>query len=85
VVEVLRLDNMSVLRVIDNGQGIAPEHHERIFERFYRVDRARSSDLGGTGLGLSIVKHLTHSMGGQVNLSSRVGKGTTFTIRLPSA
>lgn len=74
---------MGIIEVIDNGQGIAPEHQERIFERFYRVDKARSSDLGGTGLGLSIVKHFTQSFSGQVSVSSRLGKGTTFTVRLP--
>ena len=74
---------MGILEVIDNGQGIAPEHQERIFERFYRVDKARSSDLGGTGLGLSIVKHFTLFFSGQVSVSSRLGKGTTFTVRLP--
>ena len=74
---------MGILEVIDNGQGIAPEHQERIFERFYRVDKARSSDLGGTGLGLSIVKHFTPFFSGQVSVSSRLGKGTTFTVRLP--
>jgi len=74
---------MGILEVIDNGQGIAPEHQERIFERFYRVDKARSSDLGGTGLGLSIVKHFTQFFSGQVSVSSRLGKGTTFTVRLP--
>ena len=84
-VEVVRIENMGLARVIDDGLGIAPEHHERIFERFYRVDRARSSDLGGTGLGLSIVKHLTQSLGGQVALNSRIGKGSTFTVRFPLA
>ena len=74
---------MGIIEVIDNGQGIAPEHQERIFERFYRVDKARSSDLGGTGLGLSIVKHFAQSFSGQVSVSSRLGKGTTFTVRLP--
>ena len=74
---------MGIIEVIDNGQGIAPEHQERIFERFYRVDKARSSDLGGTGLGLSIVKHFVQSFSGQVSVSSRLGKGTTFTVRLP--
>jgi two-component system phosphate regulon sensor histidine kinase PhoR len=74
---------MGVIEVIDNGQGIAPEHQERIFERFYRVDKARSSDLGGTGLGLSIVKHFVQSFSGRVSVSSRLGKGTTFTAKLP--
>ena len=74
---------MGIIEVIDNGLGIAPEHQERIFERFYRVDKARSSDLGGTGLGLSIVKHFAQSFSGQVSVTSRLGKGTTFTVRLP--
>ncbi len=74
---------MGIIEVIDNGQGIAPEHQERIFERFYRVDKARSSDLGGTGLGLSIVKHFAQSFSGQVSVTSRLGRGTTFTVRLP--
>ena len=74
---------MGIIEVIDNGLGIAPEHQERIFERFYRVDKARSSDLGGTGLGLSIVKHFAQSFSGQVSVTSRLGRGTTFTVRLP--
>lgn len=73
-----------VLEVRDTGLGIAPEHQERIFERFYRVDKARSRDLGGTGLGLSIVKHLVSAFGGQIELNSHVGHGSTFRIRLPS-
>jgi two-component system phosphate regulon sensor histidine kinase PhoR len=71
------------LEVEDNGTGI-PEHDlPRIFERFYRVDKARSRELGGTGLGLSIVKHLAQAMRGSVRAASRVGHGTTFTVRLP--
>lgn len=72
------------LEVKDTGIGIDREHHERIFERFYRVDRARSRDLGGTGLGLSIVKHLTQSFGGSVELESELGVGSTFRVRLPA-
>ncbi len=75
--------SVGVLDVIDNGIGIASEFHERIFERFYRVDKARSSDLGGTGLGLSIVKHLTQSFSGSVQLSSQIGHGCRFTVKLP--
>lgn len=69
--------------VADNGEGIPAQHLERLFERFYRVDRARSRDLGGTGLGLAIVKHLALLHGGEVTVESEVGKGTTFTIHLP--
>ena len=85
VVRCSKDSGMGVIEVIDTGQGIAPEHQERIFERFYRVDKARSSDLGGTGLGLSIVKHFVQSFSGRVSVSSRLGKGTTFTARLPLA
>jgi two-component system phosphate regulon sensor histidine kinase PhoR len=69
--------------VRDNGDGIPAQHLERLFERFYRVDRARSRDLGGTGLGLAIVKHLALLHGGEVTVTSELGKGSTFTIHLP--
>ena len=69
--------------VHDNGDGIPAQHLERLFERFYRVDRARSRDMGGTGLGLAIVKHLALQHGGEVTVTSELGKGTTFTIHLP--
>lgn len=75
----------AVIEVVDTGPGIAAEHHERLFERFYRVDRARSRELGGTGLGLSIVKHLCQTMGGSVSVESAPGKGSTFAVRLPLA
>jgi two-component system sensor histidine kinase SenX3 len=71
--------------VTDQGQGIAPEEQERIFERFYRVDAARSRATGGTGLGLSIVKHIAENHGGQASVWSEVGHGSTFTLRLPAA
>jgi len=74
-----------VLSVVDTGIGIAPEFQARVFERFYRVDKARSRELGGTGLGLSIVKHLAQAFGGQVGLTSKVGAGSTFSVRLPGA
>jgi two-component system phosphate regulon sensor histidine kinase PhoR len=74
-----------VLEVEDTGIGIAREHHERIFERFYRVDRARSRELGGTGLGLSIVRHAVGAMGGSVRVESELGKGSTFRVELPRA
>ena len=72
-----------VINVIDTGIGIAKEQQARVFERFYRVDKARSRDMGGTGLGLAIVKHLTQAFGGSVNLESQLGKGTSFHVRLP--
>ena len=74
-----------VLRVRDTGLGIPPDDIDRIFERFYRVDKARSREVGGTGLGLSIVKHLALSMGGDVKVQSEPGRGTTFAVRLPLA
>jgi two-component system phosphate regulon sensor histidine kinase PhoR len=71
------------ISVRDTGEGIAPEHIRRIFERFYRVDRARSRALGGTGLGLAIVKHLARAHGGEATVQSTPGEGSTFTIELP--
>ena len=73
------------ISVEDNGDGIPAQHLERLFERFYRVDRARSRDMGGTGLGLAIVKHLALLHGGEVTVTSELGKGTTFKIHLPKA
>jgi two-component system, OmpR family, phosphate regulon sensor histidine kinase PhoR len=71
--------------VADSGIGIPPEDTNRIFERFYRVDRARSRALGGTGLGLSIVKHLVQAMGGEISVKSALGEGSTFAFVLPRA
>jgi two-component system phosphate regulon sensor histidine kinase PhoR len=71
------------IEVVDNGPGIAPEHQARIFERFYRVDKARSRELGGTGLGLSIVRHLAEGMGASVSVESEPGGGSRFTVTLP--
>jgi two-component system phosphate regulon sensor histidine kinase PhoR len=72
-----------VVSVVDEGQGVAREHLPRLFERFYRVDKARSRDLGGTGLGLAIVKHIAQVHGGRVSVESVVGRGSTFRIHLP--
>jgi two-component system phosphate regulon sensor histidine kinase PhoR len=74
-----------VLAVEDTGEGIPPEKVERIFERFYRVDKARSRRVGGTGLGLSIVRHLVEAMGGTVSVRSVPGEGSRFELRLPRA
>ena len=70
-----------VLSVVDKGRGIATSDHERVFERFYRVDKGRSRSLGGTGIGLSIVKHAVDRNGGLIELDSVLGSGTTFTIK----
>jgi two-component system phosphate regulon sensor histidine kinase PhoR len=72
-----------LISIEDTGEGIPAEHLTRIFERFYRVDRARSRELGGTGLGLAIVKHLARAHGGEVSVRSTPNVGTTFTIELP--
>lgn len=72
----------AAIRVQDTGCGIAPEHQARIFERFYRVDRDRSREVGGTGLGLAIVKHIVEAHGGTIRVDSEMGKGSTFTFTL---
>jgi len=73
------------LRVRDTGIGIAAEHLEHVFQRFYRVDPARSRAVGGTGLGLAIVEWIVHAHGGKISVKSQIGKGTTFTVTLPVA
>lgn len=78
-----RNENSDLISVADAGEGISGDHQQRIFERFYRTDRARSREIGGTGLGLAIVKHLARLHGGEVSVTSTLGKGTTFTIELP--
>ncbi|MDQ3087156.1 MAG: ATP-binding protein [Acidobacteriota bacterium] len=72
-----------IISVADTGEGISSEHQTRIFERFYRTDRARSREIGGTGLGLAIVKHLARLHGGEVSVASTLTKGTIFSIELP--
>jgi two-component system sensor histidine kinase SenX3 len=82
-VGVHRAGDLVEIAVVDQGIGIAASDQERVFERFYRVDPARSRDTGGTGLGLSIVKHVVADHGGEVTVWSQPGKGSTFTLRLP--
>ena len=71
------------LTVADTGIGIPPEHRERVFERFYRVDKSHSKEMGGTGLGLSIVKHSAQLHGAKIDLTGAEGKGTTVTVTFP--
>lgn len=85
VVPRLGEDDLVEIAVIDQGIGIDPEALPRVFERFYRVDAARSRATGGTGLGLSIVKHVAADHGGEVTVWSQPGRGSTFTLRLPAA
>lgn len=79
------VDDKVVIQVQDTGVGIAHEHQQRIFQRFYRIDKARSRELGGTGLGLSIVKHLCQAFSGSVSVYSHLGQGSTFTVELRGA
>ncbi|MFT7244157.1 MAG: two-component system phosphate regulon sensor histidine kinase PhoR [Candidatus Azotimanducaceae bacterium] len=85
VMRIEREKSFVVIRVKDDGIGISPAEQQRIFERFYRIDPARSRELGGTGLGLSIVKHIADVHEGSVEVTSQEGKGSMFTVRLPAA
>jgi two-component system phosphate regulon sensor histidine kinase PhoR len=82
-ITISRDDESVLIQIADTGIGIASEHVPRIFERFYRVDRARSRSTGGTGLGLSIVKHIVEAHGGGVSVQSALNRGSTFTVRMP--
>ena len=79
----MQINDEIVIAVHDKGCGIAKEHLPRIFERFYRVDRARSRKAGGTGLGRAIVKRIAQAHGGNVSVESTLGKGSTFANHFP--
>lgn len=82
-IKVTKENNYAVIEVSDTGPGIPKESLSRLFDRFYRVDKGRSRKMGGSGLGLSIVKSIVDRHGGEITVSSEVGVGTTFTVRLP--
>jgi len=82
---VSNVDGIVEIAVTDQGVGIPEDDLDRVFERFFRIDPARSRNTGGSGLGLSIVKHVAHNHGGDVRVWSQLGSGSTFTIRLPEA
>lgn len=83
IINAALTEKMVIITIKDHGAGIPKKHIPRIFERFYRVDKARSRDMGGTGLGLAIVKHIINSHGGQIRVESTLGEGSTFTVQLP--
>jgi two-component system phosphate regulon sensor histidine kinase PhoR len=82
-VGLLAAADSDLITIADTGEGISSEHLQRIFERFYRTDRARSREIGGTGLGLAIVKHLARLHGGEITVTSSPGRGSVFSIELP--
>mgnify|MGYP000767888792 FL=1 len=73
----------AVVRVMDTGVGISLDEEQKIFERFYRVDKSRSKETGGTGLGLAIVKHAVEHHNGSIEVESELGKGSVFSVRFP--
>jgi two-component system phosphate regulon sensor histidine kinase PhoR len=81
--DIRRTGNDVLIGVEDHGMGIPEKHLPRIFERFYRVDKARSREMGGTGLGLAIVKHIVQAHEGTISVISTPGKGSVFTLHLP--
>ncbi|MBR7128191.1 MAG: ATP-binding protein, partial [Lentisphaeria bacterium] len=83
ILSVTQEEANAVLTVKDDGIGIASEHHDRLFERFYRIDKSGSRELGGTGLGLAIVKHIAIIHNGKVEIISTLGEGAEFRIILP--
>ena len=82
-VKIFTEEDKAVIKVSDNGMGIPKEDQSRIFERFYRVDKARSREIGGTGLGLAITKHIVMNLGGTISVESELEKGSTFTVKIP--
>lgn len=83
IISIDRNEKCGIFRIQDEGIGISKDEIGRVFERFYRVDRARSRNSGGTGLGLAIVKHLVEAHHGLLEVESEVGKGTVFTVSIP--
>jgi signal transduction histidine kinase len=84
-IDIAARESTVALTVADSGMGIPTRDLSRVFERFYRVDRARSRETGGTGLGLAIVRHVAENHGGSVEVVSELGAGSTFTVTLPAA
>src|SRR5690606_2670959 len=82
-IRTIQGENEAIVEVEDNGVGIAPEAQALVFTRFYRADPSRNPNLGGTGVGLAIARKIVETHGGQIEVESKPGKGSTFTVRLP--